>query len=40
MIAENGFPKAAKSVREQVIKNEFHVTTNEPMKPCPYIIRI
>lgn len=34
MIAENGFPKAEKSVREQVIKNGFHVTTNVPMKIC------
>ena len=40
MIAQNGFPKAEKSGGEQVIKNGFHVTTNVPMKPCPYIIRI
>lgn len=40
MMAENGLTEAEKSVREQVLKNGFHVRTNVAMKPCLYIIRI
>ena len=39
-IAKNGFPKAAKSVGKQVIKNRSHFYTNVPMEPCPNVTMI
>jgi hypothetical protein len=39
-IAKNGFPKAAESGGEQVIKNRSHFYTNAPMKPFSNVTMI